>query len=199
VLTAILIGAAAGVSAPGAIPEAQAGPDSRRVDRQIYVFERVVDDMLVESPNFLVRSGDPSRGTYVEGHGAVFNFRTSLVGDQSHSGWNMRWIWSSKDDDDEDRWDGDRYSKRELERQARRYERGKREILEMLADFGDLLTGLEDDEWVEIDARLRGAEYFEEQDLGRLKVKARIRDLRAHAEGSLSEEDLYQRIEMDES
>lgn len=197
VMTAFLICAAAGLAAASATHEAQAGPKSRKIDRQIYLFERVLDDVLVESPNFLVRSGDPSRGSYIEGRGAVFDFRTSLVGGQSDSGWKMRWVWNHHDDDDRD--DRDRYSAREVERQAKRYKRGKQEILEMLADFGDVLTGLGDDEWLEINARLRGAEYFEDEDLGRLKVKARMRDLRAHGEGSLSEEDLFKKIEMEES
>ena len=67
------------VSAVG-IGSATAGPDpdSRRMDKQIRIFERVMDDMLVESPNWLVRSAESTRGTYIEGHGAVFSFKVDL-------------------------------------------------------------------------------------------------------------------------
>lgn len=195
--------------------DAAAGPRSKE-SRQLRLFEHIVDEMLVESPNWLVQGRNDTRGVYVDGHGAIFTFDASLVS----SGWggDRRW-WSWWDDDDDDRviivgkerWDdeedeeGDRKSRRddwydrEMKRQERRYERGKAEIVEMIVDFGDALTTLADTDYLEIEAFLERADYFYEKDLDQLSMRVKMADVRAFADGKIDEKTLVERIESKES
>jgi len=196
--------------------DAEAG-SRKKMDRQIRLMERIMDDMLVESPNWLVQSSHETRGSYDEEEGAVFSFDADLV----HSGYGKKlWKWNWWGDDihieiDDDDWDDDRrsrrrdrdrdrdddrerYEERTLRKQERLYSRGKTEIVETLLDFGDALTTLGDDEWVIVEVYLDDADYFYEKDLRRLTVKAKMADLRAYAEESLSEEDAVKRIVVEE-
>jgi len=192
----------------GLISSAVAGSDSdeRRQDKQIRIFERIVDDMLVESPNWLVRSVESTRGDYRDGHGAVFSFKVNLNA--------RRWYdddhWSYYHDDDDGshviviRDDGRSKRRKEmdedvLEREEKLYRRGKEEIIETIIDFGEMLTSLEDGDWIEIKGRLRGAAFFKENDLRKLSVKVKMADVRAHARGTIDEDELVARIEIKES
>jgi hypothetical protein len=215
----------AGLAVAGAVVgllagDAAAGPRSKE-SRQIRLFETIVDEMLVESPNWLVQGRDDTRGTYVEGHGAIFTFDASLVNGDWGWGRHDKW-WDWWDDDEDrviiigrDRWDddddeakdddGDRRDRRddwydrEMKRQERRYERGKSEIVEMIVDFGDVLTMLADTEYLEIEAFLERAEYFYEKDLDQLSMRVKMADVRAFADGKIDEKTLVQRIETKES
>lgn len=73
-LPALLAGAV--LSAPAA------GADSKpsKLERQISVMEKIIDEMLIESPNFLVRGSHETRGFEMEDYGAVFMFDASLTG-----------------------------------------------------------------------------------------------------------------------
>jgi hypothetical protein len=198
--------------------DASAGPRSKE-SRQIRLFEHIVDEMLVDSPNWLVQGRSETRGVYVEGHGAIFTFDASLVNagwDSGHKWWNWwsdhdddrviivgKGRWDDEDDDEDD--DSDRRSRRddwydrEMKRQERRYERGKAEVVEMLVDFGDVLTTLPDGEYLEIEAFLERADYFYEKDLDQLSVRVKMADVRAFADGKIDEKTLVQRIETKES
>lgn len=196
----------------GLISTAVAGPDSdeRRQDKQIRIFERLMDDMLIESPNWLVRSMESTRGDYIDAHGAVFSFRVDLNSKRWwHGGdrWSDLWSWYHDDDDSHViviRDDG-RSKRRKvtdediLEREEKLYRRGKEEIIETIVDFGEMFTVLDDSDWIEIKVRLRGAKYFKENDLRKLSVKVKMADVRAHARGALDEEDLIARIQIKES
>lgn len=200
-------------------PAALAGPDSRKMDRQIDLFERIVDDMLVQSPNWLVQGRHETRGRYRSGEGARFTFDAALVS----RGWSGsyrggKW-WKSflHDDDDvividrddwEDMDDKDladlkesrgKYRDRVTKRQARLYERGKEEIVEMLADFGDLLTTVPDNETVQIVAYLDDADYFYDKDIRTLTATVKMSDVRAMGNGSLDEKKFAERVKMEES
>jgi hypothetical protein len=174
----------------GAASTVLAGSDER-MDRQIRVFEKALDTMLVDSPNWLVRNSEPTHGYYVGDHGAVFSFRASLVSwwDDDHGPW-WRW-WKDRDDDDRD-WD------EVVSRQERKYERGKKEIVESLLDFGEVLSSLDDDDWVEISVKLRDAAYFRENDLRRLEMQIKMRDLRAFYEGRTGEKEVIDKIQIKE-
>ncbi len=87
---------------------------------------------------------------------------------------------------------------RSLKKQERLYSRGKAEIVETLLDFGDALTVLKDDEWVTIEVYLDDADYFYEKELRRLTVKAKMADLRAYADESLSEKEAVKRVQVEE-
>ena len=181
---------------------AEGGPGDERLDRQILMFERVLDDMLVESPNFLVQSRHNALGTYIDGQGAVFTFKAGLnYGDHGDS-----WNWRGKEvfefffgDDDRDRRSRDEWDEYVVKKQEKLYARGKEEIIETLQDFGGLLSGLDGRDWVEIKVRLRGSEYFDEHDLRRLNVRVRVEDIRAYSNGAIDDEGFQRRVEMKES
>ena len=195
------------VVSAGLISSAAAGPDAdeRRQEKQIRIFERVLDDMLVESPNWLVRSMESAHGDYIEGRGAVFSFKVDLNSQR----WNNGDHWSYFHDDDDShviviRDDGRSRGRKEvdedvLEREAKLYRRGKEEIIETIVDFGEMLTVLDDGDWIEIKGRLRGAKYFKEEDLRKLSVKVKMADVRAYARGTLDADDLAARVQIKES
>ena len=56
-------------------------PVTRKTARQIDVMERIIDQVLVDSPNFLVQGRDNARGLYLEEFGVLFTFDASLVSD----------------------------------------------------------------------------------------------------------------------
>jgi hypothetical protein len=182
----------------GALATAQAGPEDR-MDRQIRVFEKALDTMLVDSPNWLVANSEPSFGYYLDDHGVVFSFRASLVSDWGWGEptrlWNILKHRKHRDDDDDDDWESDR----EAKRQERLYERGKEELLLTLLDFGEILTTVADDEWVEISVKLRDAYYFRENDLRRLEMRAKASDLRSYYDGRMGEKEAMEKIQIEES
>ena len=125
-------------------PWADASGNSRRQDKEIRLMENIIDDMLVESPNFLLQSADNTRGTFIEGYGAVFTFKTSLV----YRGWNSGggwWHWFDDDDDgdwdDVDRGRSRRISAEDLERALAYQEtsklQGARDDLERACELTD--------------------------------------------------------------
>jgi hypothetical protein len=199
--------------------DATADPTSRKLERQLGLFERVLDDMLVDSPNWLVQSHRETRGVYVDGHGVIFTFDASLTG----SGWSFGhgdkwWNWWRDDDDGrrviviDDDWEdedederADRRSERsewyerDMARQERRYTRGKSEVVETIVDFADLLTEVPDAEYLEIEAFLDDAPYFYDKDMRRLSVRVKMSDVRAFAAGSIDEKALVERILTKES
>src|SRR5262245_36749229 len=61
-------------------------PQERKIKKQIAVFERIVDQVLVDSPNFLVHGvGDNARGIYLPEVGVVVSFEASLL----HKDWDL--------------------------------------------------------------------------------------------------------------
>lgn len=191
----------------GLISSAVAGSDSdeRRQDKQIRIFERLMDDMLIESPNWLVRSMESTRGDYIDAHGAVFSFKVDLNSQKWFGG--NHWSYYQDDDDshvivirDDGRVRGRKVTDEDvLEREEKLYRRGKEEIIETIVDFGEMFTALDDGDWIEIKVRLRGAKYFKENDLRKLSVKVKMADVRAHSRGTLDEEGLIARIQIKES
>ncbi len=77
VLAAIVIAPVALVT----ITNAQnASTTSRRLTRELSIMEKVIDEMLLDSRNFLVYSTDDNtRGLYLEEFGVLFSFQASLV------------------------------------------------------------------------------------------------------------------------
>lgn len=194
----LLGGAALGVCAT----RSQAGepPGGKKLQRQIHVFERVMDEMLIDSPNWLVSGRDDTRGYYIPGFGTLFSFDAALVSHDWARGlqglkilprgsWRL---WYGDEDDDEDD-DGDRDSRKSersrlRDRDERRYERGKDEIRDVLLDFGDSLEAMKSGEWVTVVVYLRDDGVFRDKDISNLVMKIRIDDLRAYGDGKLSDE-----------
>jgi hypothetical protein len=77
-----LLGAATLAALLAAMPAAAAndGP-AGRVNRQIKLMEKVIDQILLESPNLLVYGQDVTHGLYLAEFGALFSFEASLTGD----------------------------------------------------------------------------------------------------------------------
>lgn len=197
-------------------PASADNPASKKLQREINIMERTLDDVLVDSPYILVSSHDVTKGVYVPEFGVIFTFDMSLVSSR-HDGW--RWWGSNIDIDEQDdrivirrhgRWDDDGdddakskdkkswWERREAD-SKRCYERGKTEILDALLDYGDMMTALADDQWVLVAADLEGSEYFDDLDVSQYVVKARMGDLRAFAAGTLSRDAAIGRFVIEES
>ena len=226
------------VLAGHATPVAADDRPSSKIERQIRVVERIIDQMLIDSPNFLVQNHEPTTGFEIEADGIVFTFRASLTGPGWGSGrfsgllpWNWRdrhsvIILDEGEEDDEtvvvDNGlivkDGDVYyigkggklkktddewevidQKTYRERQAKKYERAKEELIEVLMDAGEVLTALPAGQEVRIDCRLNDVELPEDREISKLSVRAGMDDLRSHADGRLSDEEMKARVEVRES
>lgn len=189
-------------------------PGGKKMQREIRIFERVMDDMLIDSPNWLVPGRDNARGYYVPGHGPIFTYEASLVS----RGWGRgssfkifgsdHFVFWDDDDEDEDYYDDDeddrdRKSRRKSrekmrDNEARRYDRGKQEVIDVFLDYGDSFETMKAGEWVTVVAYLDDADYFDDNDISHLVMKAKVDDLRAFGSGSLSEENLVAKIVVEE-
>lgn len=206
---------------------AEAPPD--RLKRQINVMESIIDEVLVDSHNFLVSSRSVTHGVYLEEFGVVLTFSAALL-DRDDYDWD--WDWNDgkveikrgddgriiitmededgEDDEDEDNDkdkddDRDRHGKnhkedwddwraKRAERDAMLYVRGKEELYETLMDYGETLGGLSDNQWVAIAAFLRDSDYFVDQKISRLILKARVRDLNDFADERINADTMRSRI-----
>lgn len=206
---------------------AAAGDNDRKMNRQISVYERYVDEMLVDSPNFLVKGRENAVGVYVEDYGLVVAFETSLVSRDYDRHLGGKWWKRIFDHDDEriiilddgdviigdDDWDYDlddedleeykeerkSWRSRGLKRLERRYTRGKTEIIDVLIEEGTLLTFLADDDWLQISAKLEDSKFFRKSKLDRLRMRVKMADLRAYSDGDLDEKAIIEKIEVKES
>ena len=198
---------------------ALAGPEAK-IDRQMEVFERVLDDAFVQSPNWLVQGQHESRGRYRSGEGARFRIDAALVGG-NHRGskwWGNWWDdddrvivihgddvddWDLDDDDPADRAERKEHLKKLRDRHAkheeRLYSRGKAELIDTLMDFGDLLSAVPDGESLTLEVHLERSNYFYDQDLSTLNMKAKMSDLRAFGNGQIDEKTMVNRIQVTES
>ena len=81
---------------------AMAGDRPTKLERQIDVMEGAIDDMLVDSPNFLVAGRHVTEGFDAEDYGVLFSFQASLTGlgwdeDSDHSSSHFwPWNWDKK-------------------------------------------------------------------------------------------------------
>jgi len=194
------------------IQDAKGDPPTRKHMRETRIFERVMDDMLIDSRNWLVPGRDNTRTYHVPGHGLVVTFEASLVGRNYGRGFSI-WNWGDDDhdlrrlrwddDDDYDDDDDDRSSRRSRrgrskDRDERLYERGKQEIKDVLMDYGDTFEGLPGGEIIEVVVYLGDADHFYDRDIERLVVRAKIEDLRAYGKDQLDEEALQGRFMIEE-
>lgn len=190
---------------------------TEKMKKQIGVVERVFDEVLVDSPNFLVGSRRVTHGLYLDGFGALFSFEASLIskdhdfkfdfGDLSKNFTIEREdgkIIVRFDEDEGDEGNGDRedevvldedeWREKREEEQRELYEAGKAELAEALLDYGETLTTLGGDEWVAVAAFLRDSDFFASNKISTLVLKAKIGDLRAFAQGEISEKAMIDRV-----
>lgn len=184
------------------------GPVGRRMKRQIGVLESIVDQVLLDSPNFLVSSSRNAHGLYLDGFGVLVTFEASLVDTEGWGDWGNKFRMETdkdgrtiviipdpdEDDDERDDDEGSSWIERHRRREARLYSNGKQEMVETILDYGDTVTSLADEEWLAIAAFLKDSDYFMESRISRLIMKARMKDLRSYAEGKISEEEMVARF-----
>jgi hypothetical protein len=78
------------------------------------------------------------------------------------------------------------------------YEAGKEEMIELIVDYAEVMSRLKDDQWVMLAAFLQNHEFFENNDLSRLTVKARMGDLRAYGAGDIDHDTMLGRLVIQE-
>ncbi|MFN8180070.1 MAG: hypothetical protein U0167_19210 [bacterium] len=189
-------------------------PPPGKMARQIDVMERILDQVLLDSPNFLVHGRPDARGLYVKEFGVIVSFDASLVEKDNDKNWNFDLGKGFKIveengkkviifDSDSTAADEDKDAKRAKKAakpsgkestQERLYKRGKAEIVDTLLDYGDTMTTLESGKWVAIVAFLHDSRYFDERGMSRLILQAKIDDLRLYSADKLSEEEMVKRI-----
>ena len=191
--------------------------------RDVSRLERDLDDVLLDSPNFLVSGRNDAHGIFLDEVGLILTFDAALVG----SDWNGRsWSWSGlkvrngrvtihdlsddddddedrdkdrdKDDDDNDRSDRRSWRERDRAREERRYERGKEELVDFLIDSDSNVDAMNGSQWLMVVGCLRDSRVLDKKDVSRVIVKARVDDLKAHRSGSLSDDALRAKIVIDE-
>lgn len=186
-------------------------PPPGKMEKQIDVLEKIIDQVLIDSPNFFVSGRGNTRGLYLKEFGVILTFDASLV-DKDKS-WNFdfegkfdvkevdgkRVIVIEDPEDAEEAEDAAREAARGRQskgssNQERLYKRGKAELVDALLDYGDTLASLEKGKWVAVVAFLHDARYFDERDMSKLTLKARIDDLRLYASEKLTEEEMVKRI-----
>lgn len=200
---ALLIGAMGGVLSPA---RAQEDGPTRKISRQVGVLEKVLDQVLLDSPNFLVPGRNNARGIFLDEFGVLLTFEASLV-NKDGSGFDFEWpggyrieenekgdkviVIPKRSGSDED--EEGRSPRRSGE--ARLYERGKIELREALLDYGDTVTGLGDEHWIAIAAYLKDSEFFVNERISRLVIRVRMRDIRAYASGKIDEKTVLSRFQ----
>jgi len=195
----------------GMLP-ASAQEPQKKLQREIGMMEEIISDMLIDSPYWLVSSGGPNQGVYLPGYGVIFSWEASLTsGKWSGDSWSLlrglgirkhrdRVIldWDDEDwDDDEDKDDDDAYDRwrsNRKKRDDRCYARGKEELREVLTDAGEMLSQLNDNDWVVLAVALDDHRYFRRHKLGQMVMRAKMSDLRAREAGSITAEQLATRI-----
>lgn len=194
---------------------AQDSPVPRKLKRQIDVLEQVLNQVLLDSPNFLVSGRNAAGGLYLDEYGVLMTFSASLV--QKDKEWN--WSWNNKfkvehedgkiivymDDDEADDKDADEIRKEFSEwqdkknvQEERLYERGKTEIMDMMLDYGDTVSGLRDNQWLTVAAFLGKNDFFQDRKISHLVIKAKMADLKSYGAGSIDEKSMRERIVVEE-
>jgi len=188
-------------------------PPPGKMNRQIEVMEKILDQVLIDSPNFLVSGRGNSRGLYVPQFGVILTFTASLVEKDGDKDWKFDFgegfriiedekgrkviVIEDPDEkgagDDKDAAKDERRSRTESV-QERLYKRGKAELVDTLLDYGDTLTTLGKGQWIAIVAFLQDARYFDARGMSRLVLKAKIDDLNLYSADKISEEEMVKRI-----
>jgi hypothetical protein len=87
---------------------------------------------------------------------------------------------------------------RQAGKQAKLYELGKTEIIDTLIEYGDSMSGLRDNQWLCFAAFLKNSDFFLDNRISRLVVKARMSDLRSYAQGRIDRKAMIARVVQEE-
>ncbi|HET9232653.1 MAG TPA: hypothetical protein VFP10_00770 [Candidatus Eisenbacteria bacterium] len=181
---------------------AQNGQPTAKLLRQIAVVKGFIDETLIESKALLVPGHDVTRGIYLQEFGVLFTVKASVITPE-----NERWEKLLEDDDHDDENPEKarkKYEEREAVRQEmlkarqKNYEIGKTEIRGALLDYGGTLAGLRDNQWVGIVAFIDDDFFFEKNNSETVVFRAKVSDLRAHDQGQLNDQQIQDRVSIEE-
>jgi hypothetical protein len=197
-----------------AVSATAADDAASRLDRKVRVMERVLDEVLVQSPNVMVSSRGVTRGLVLEEYGALFTFEASLGTEMFVFAVPEPPAVSSGEDDEDhiivapsrpnrpgrESWaEWEDWQGKSDEKRAEQYGAFKSEMIEAIVDYGVTLTELGDDQWLAVVAFLGGRPLLgSEESGGRVMFKIKMRDLRQHSAGNLSRDAVKGRVIVEE-
>jgi hypothetical protein len=207
-----LMAACLAVAWPAAAPAQEV---SAKALRQIGVMEKILDKVLLDSPNFLVHGSNNAHGLVIEPVGAIFTFDVSLVNQwfnlkdylvnapdyeiqENEDGDQVIVLKSKKKDKDkdEDAENEDEKAKKPLSAEIL-LEQGKAELVQTLLDYGETLTSLKNGQWIIIAAFVETEDFIPGQGVTRLIVKTKIDDLRSYSAGDITESVARSRVDVE--
>jgi len=87
---------------------------------------------------------------------------------------------------------------RQAGKQVKLYETGKAEIIDTLIEYGDSMDGLRDNQWLCFAAFLKNSDFFLENRISRLVIKAKMSDLRSYAQGRIDRKAMMAKVVQEE-
>jgi hypothetical protein len=214
-----VLGLALAVGLPRLGLAEEKGADGK-LRKQISIMEKVLDEALVDSKNALVKSTHPTRGVYLEGYGFVFTMELGIVDD------NMRWDQLSKlldvgsgytvereekkgegetvitikkkAGDDKEFKSQEAAGKKDDVSAEERWGLVKKELVEVIRDYGDTIARAKPDEWFTLFATpLVGSWGTKETE--RLVIRVQMKDITDFNAGRITERDFETRVQITES
>lgn len=204
-----------------AMARGEEGPG--RLDRKVRVMERVLQEVLVQSKHVRVGMSGDTTGIVLDDYGAVFTFHGELGGELEHTPDMAALLRRIEETEDEEEPEdpaaaaaaatkrGSSLAQAKKDLQAKRSSELaalREELVDTLIDYGPTLSELGDDRWVVVAGVLDGGIFSE---IGghiftspgggeevRLLLKARIRDLRQVAAGTLTRQAMAAKVVVQE-
>lgn len=206
----ILVVAALMVAVLGlmAVSATAADDAATRLDRKVKVMERVLDEILIQSPNVVVSARGVTRGLVLDEYGALFTLEASIGTDMFvmampeppavpiGEGHEDTVIIAPRHPDRAGR--EDEWLEKSNEKRAEQYKAFKAELIDAIVDYGVTLTELRDDQWLAVVAFLDSRPLLGGSEGGRLMLKIKMRDLRQHSAGALSRDAVEGRVIVEE-
>ena len=197
-ITILLLGMLVGVAT-------SAETDRDRLDRKVRVMERVLDEVLAQSPHAAVHIGQTSRGLVLDDYGVVFTMDLSLANELLASRYRqLGGLVVGGNEEGERRYVDLRADltkhRKEQEQEVKKRRAGvQRELTDALIDYGITLNELTDDHWVVIAVFVNGLSEPFVKSSQRLVLKIKMQDLRKHATGALSREAITKAVVVEQS
>jgi len=189
-----------------------AEPERTPLDRKVRVMERVIDEVLAQSPHVMVNFGSNARGLVLDEFGGLFTFEGSLgagldlpgfiVAPGTHLKGEPGAVWLDRErldaDEEDEALDPEEWRRKSSERRQKNLDGLQAELVDVLVDYGATLAELRDDQWVAVAAYLDGSDFFDHDSAGnRVVVKVKMRDLRQHAAGTLNRDAVESRVKVE--
>ena len=132
------------------------------LDRKVRVMERVIDEVLVQSPNVTVSLGSNARGLVLDEFGALFTFEGGLGAGNGLPGllvapgtfgkgsftYRLPGREGVKAGEEGDVLDPEEWREQAQEQRRQHLDGLQAELVDLLVDYGATLAELRDDQWV---------------------------------------------------